>query len=31
MEEKTLRIIANVLEMDIDEVEMDTSIGDLPE
>lgn len=31
MEQKIISIIARVLEVDIEEVEMDTAIGDLPE
>lgn len=31
MEEKIINIIAKVLKVDIDDVELDTAIGDLPE
>lgn len=31
MEEKIINIISQVLNVDIDEVELDTAIGDLPE
>lgn len=31
MEKKILNIIAKVLEVDIEEIELDTAIGDLPE
>lgn len=31
MEEQILKIIAKILEVDINEVELDTAIGDLPE
>ena len=31
MEEKVIGIIARILEVDIEDVEMDTAIGDLPE
>ena len=31
MEEKVIEIIARILEVDIEDVEMDTAIGDLPE
>ena len=31
MEKKIIGIIANILEVDIEEVELDTAIGDLPE
>lgn len=30
MEEKIIEIIARILEVDIEDVEMDTAIGDLP-
>ena len=31
MEENVIEIIARILEVDIEDVEMDTAIGDLPE
>ena len=31
MEKRILNIIANVLDVDINEIELDTAIGDLPE
>ena len=31
MEEKVIKIIARILEVDIEDIEMDTAIGDLPE
>lgn len=31
MEKEIITIIANILEVDIEEVELDTAIGDLPE
>ena len=31
MEEKVIEIIARILEVDIEDIEMDTAIGDLPE
>lgn len=31
MEQKIIEIIARILEVDIEEIEMDTAIGDLPE
>ena len=31
MEKRILNIIANVLDVDINEIEIDTAIGDLPE
>lgn len=31
MDEKVITIIAKILEVSVDEVEMDTAIGDLPE
>lgn len=31
MEEKVIEIITRILEVDIEDVEMDTAIGDLPE
>ena len=31
MEQKVIEIITGILEVDVDEVELDTSIGDLPE
>ena len=31
MEEKVIGIIARILEVDIEDIEMDTAIGDLPE
>lgn len=31
MEQKIIKIITRILEVDIEDVEMDTAIGDLPE
>ena len=31
MEQQIIKIISRILEVDVDEVEMDTIIGDLPE
>lgn len=31
MEQKVIGIIARILEVDVEELEMDTAIGDLPE
>lgn len=31
MEQKVIEIIAKILEVDVEEVELDTAIGDLPE
>lgn len=31
MEEKIISIIARILEVDIDDIELDTAVGDLPE
>ena len=31
MEEKVIEIITRILEVDLEDVEMDTAIGDLPE
>ena len=31
MEQKIIEIISRILEVDVDEIELDTAIGDLPE
>ena len=31
MEQKIIEIIARILEVDVEEVELDTAVGDLPE